>query len=583
MSFWRTALLALPLLIVSAGDDKAEKKREWTKVVRDLADVNFEIRFAERLKAYSEFSGDRRSAYVVSNNLPVVDSPQMRSMLDGAATRLLENWPGARPRVSFHILADSVPDARAYGSGVIVLSTGLLDKIPDQNALAFILAHELAHILADHEGKRQKLVDTAKTVSEVTTSALVYKDALRGSSFQNNQLQLKSHSSTVDLLVMSYATDALATDVLAPVVGRGQEYDADKIAVDLLVMAGFAPDACYSAIDLLLKSENKPHQRIDRMRALLTALMMSKVVDDSKQGQEKQLNQVLAVGAGLLTGAATKVVDLFAGGEADPDERREKFQAYRKAAYNDAFPPAMPDRVLALKTALQQGKNAPGWSTLVAAAEKASAARSLMKDVGAAKANNLAQPDKPLPVPTLPASATVPADVRVPLTMELRGDLAQVLENKAVAIREWQGATRSSWASKSLYQKLGRAYLEVQNRQQLAAVISMGKARSGDPRDFLDLEVGAARLNNNMVLAEKLTARCLREGGVDLYTRCALIIGYDAACSPRTEEGKPVLAAARLENNFTGLLNVAGQVDESIDKNDRGVGKKKSGTSGQCS
>lgn len=51
---------------------------------------------------------------------------------------------------SFYVLNNTVPDAFSYGDGKVFITTGLLKLTKNEHQLAFILAHEIAHITHKH-------------------------------------------------------------------------------------------------------------------------------------------------------------------------------------------------------------------------------------------------------------------------------------------------------------------------------------------------------------------------------------------------------------------------------------------------
>lgn len=72
------------------------------------------------------------------------DHPQAeaaRAVLD----RLVQHWPDTPYEFRLDVSDDAAPNAMALPGGVIIVTTGLLDVVETENALAFVLAHELGH------------------------------------------------------------------------------------------------------------------------------------------------------------------------------------------------------------------------------------------------------------------------------------------------------------------------------------------------------------------------------------------------------------------------------------------------------
>jgi tetratricopeptide (TPR) repeat protein len=80
---------------------------------------------------------------------------------------------GRRPGVAFEVRVFDTPRviAEAFPGGLVVVSTGLVDLAgADDSALAFVLAHEIAHLLRDHHAILDSLGVLGATVSADPTA-----------------------------------------------------------------------------------------------------------------------------------------------------------------------------------------------------------------------------------------------------------------------------------------------------------------------------------------------------------------------------------------------------------------------------
>lgn len=59
--------------------------------------------------------------------------------------RLARHWEGCPYEVRVRTLDEETPNAAALPGGLVLVTTGLLDALDSENALAFVLAHELGH------------------------------------------------------------------------------------------------------------------------------------------------------------------------------------------------------------------------------------------------------------------------------------------------------------------------------------------------------------------------------------------------------------------------------------------------------
>ncbi|MDH3288245.1 MAG: M48 family metallopeptidase [Betaproteobacteria bacterium] len=59
--------------------------------------------------------------------------------------RLARHWPDSAYTFRLGVMEDDSPNAMALPGGLIVVTTGLLDRVGTENELAFVLGHELGH------------------------------------------------------------------------------------------------------------------------------------------------------------------------------------------------------------------------------------------------------------------------------------------------------------------------------------------------------------------------------------------------------------------------------------------------------
>ncbi|WP_162064112.1 M48 family metallopeptidase [Vibrio taketomensis] len=114
-------------------------------------------------------------------------------------------------------------NAFALPGGKIGVYTGLLNVAKNQDQLATVIGHEIAHVLADHSNERLSQSQLANTGLQITSIALgaseyaQYRDA-----------------------TMSALGLGVQVGVLLP-YGRTQESEADIVGLELMAKAGFDP------------------------------------------------------------------------------------------------------------------------------------------------------------------------------------------------------------------------------------------------------------------------------------------------------------------------------------------------------
>jgi predicted Zn-dependent protease len=165
-----------------------------------------------------------RSFEELLRTLPLNDDSGVRAYVGCIAEALVDALPQPHGRWSIAVFDDPTPNAFALPGGKIGVHIGMLRvaRTPDQ--LAAVIAHEIAHVLADHSNER-------------LTQELAVQGGL--------------------MLVDLFAEEpgSLQHEVLRGALGIGAEYglllpysrtherEADRIGRDLMAQAGFDPRA----------------------------------------------------------------------------------------------------------------------------------------------------------------------------------------------------------------------------------------------------------------------------------------------------------------------------------------------------
>lgn len=139
-------------------------------------DVDFDFRQLQREHArlafqYNTFDSDDWVETYAGDKVPKSND----SLYDNLMAQDYVNRVGqslvpvaSEKRYGFKITVNPMPDARSLSTGTIYVSTGLLSLVDNEAQLAYILAHEVAHVEKDHW--KQDVV-IAKYIEEQTKSA----------------------------------------------------------------------------------------------------------------------------------------------------------------------------------------------------------------------------------------------------------------------------------------------------------------------------------------------------------------------------------------------------------------------------
>jgi predicted Zn-dependent protease len=121
----------------------------------------------------------------------------------------------------FNLVKENTVNAFAMPGGKVVIYTGLLPVTQTEEALAVVMGHEIAHVIAQHSNER---------LSQQV--ALQYGGAVAGGLLGNSQA-MQQLGSTVFGLGAQYG-------VMMP-YARKQEYEADEIGLIIMAIAGYNP------------------------------------------------------------------------------------------------------------------------------------------------------------------------------------------------------------------------------------------------------------------------------------------------------------------------------------------------------
>ena len=169
----------------------------------------------------------------------------------------------------FTLVADKSVNAFAMPGGKVVVNTGLLPVTQTEEALAVVVGHEIAHVIAHHSNER---------ISQQV--ALQYGGAIAGGLLGNSK-SAQQLGSTVFGLGAQYG-------VMLP-YARKQELESDEIGVIIMAIAGYDPRVAIpfwrrmaeassgSQVPEVLSTHPADSKRIERLEKIMpTALQYYK-------------------------------------------------------------------------------------------------------------------------------------------------------------------------------------------------------------------------------------------------------------------------------------------------------------------
>jgi Zn-dependent protease with chaperone function len=128
------------------------------------------------------------------------------------------------------------PNAFSLGEGLMLISTGLLERMPDVRQLAFVISHELAHETSDH------LFYHLQQVSESLHDDQMKRSLQKARRYSaGRRTQLKSIFTALKAIHMEHS--------------QANEFEADSIGLLYYQSAGFSKQGAVDALGILDQSD----------------------------------------------------------------------------------------------------------------------------------------------------------------------------------------------------------------------------------------------------------------------------------------------------------------------------------------
>ena len=154
--------------------------------------------------------------------------------------------PSFQPDV--HVLAAPEFSALCTPDGTVIVTVGLLEQLENEDELAFVLGHEISHAIYRHHDSDW----LARSQYYAVVNAAAVDSVAQQASGAIGAENARNISRGLNVMQHLYK---LSANVLAPQMTRSQEDQADALGFDLMVRAGYDPEAALSVMDKLAEQE----------------------------------------------------------------------------------------------------------------------------------------------------------------------------------------------------------------------------------------------------------------------------------------------------------------------------------------
>jgi predicted Zn-dependent protease len=175
----------------------------------------------------------------------LVEDPQVNEYINEIGHRLAAQANAdANHEFSFFVVDNPVINAFAMPGGFIGVHTGLLEATRNEDELAGVLAHEVAHVTQRHIARRMHSTQRQSILSTAIMLGAILAGAAGGSS-----------DAVQGAIAVAQGTAAQQQINFT----RANEYEADRIGISALASAGFDPQGMGSFFEVISRG-NTPHE-----------------------------------------------------------------------------------------------------------------------------------------------------------------------------------------------------------------------------------------------------------------------------------------------------------------------------------
>ena len=251
---------------------------------------------SETITPEEEYYIGRSVAASIASTYPIDQgSYQMTSYLNNICETLVMNSEKPYLYKGYYVVildTDEI-NAMATPGGHIFVSRGLIDCTDSEDALAAVLAHEIAHVQLGHSVQAIKASRVHTAVSNTTKAVAVTSIATANvrTGLYLSEKEMEKVMQAVD--TFSDTTNEVTKTLVNTGFSKEQEFDADKHALYIMQGAGYDP---YAMLDMLSQIEDSssnsgwgathpaPKDRIKKVEKELAAMKKSGKID--KKGKQ---------------------------------------------------------------------------------------------------------------------------------------------------------------------------------------------------------------------------------------------------------------------------------------------------------
>ena len=430
--------------------------------------------------------------YARAEGLGLVPTSPLDAYLNGVLAKLLAQSPVKGVPAKVYVRASGDWAAKSTADANIYVALGTLLRLDNEDEIAALLGHEASHIILGHAN-----ADVVQGIQQRAIQLSALAAAAQAASGDKGTAGGKPAAGNTGLEEQSRVL-ILNTKLLSPAWSRDQERAADRLGTDLLIKAGYSPQAMAS---LLRKQKTfETEHAADPQESTINQLFG---FDTTQRVQEETAKATKNMGTGgdalgALAGAAlgsalewgSKKVDEKSRSHPKTEERITEIDAYVADEYSDAAARAW--QVESWEAAKDADVTADILENYIAAIE----AKGKLVDGDVASAGKLAKTS--LSGPTKAHAYPNYVDAAVHMA---GGATAPALTDYTTAI----GGPEPAGA---IYSEAAAIYLQTGKTDKAVEVIESGWTRLQEPPSLAVPLIRTYRLSGRQADADRVATQC---------------------------------------------------------------------------
>lgn len=228
----------------------------------------------------------------------VLEDPELTEYVQNLGSRLAASASNGQTEFRFFIVKDDSINAFALPGGYIGVHSGLFLRTNTESELASVLAHEVAHVTQRHVARR---FEASSGMNLKSIAVLLGAIALAASGADMDDV------SGAMMLGQGLAIQEQINFT------RSQEYEADRVGVEILARSGFNPEGMVDFFGTMQRSQRLQNSRMPEFLST-HPLSLSRVIESAQRVQamgaienvrESRAYPLMKARLGVLSGNAS--------------------------------------------------------------------------------------------------------------------------------------------------------------------------------------------------------------------------------------------------------------------------------------